>query len=84
VLQKLLRAAYQGALSYPLIPELEDLHRINAAVLADFVAQHYTGRHGKQWICVTGYSYWWHTVQTGVGVCPYVITESSTTQVGMV
>jgi hypothetical protein len=43
LLQKLLRSAYQGALSYPLIPELEDLHRINSHVLADFVAQHYTG-----------------------------------------
>jgi hypothetical protein len=41
--QKLLRSAYQGALSYPLIPELEDLHHINSHVLSDFVAQHYTG-----------------------------------------
>jgi hypothetical protein len=30
------------ALPYPLFPELEDLHRINSHVLADFVAQHYT------------------------------------------
>jgi hypothetical protein len=41
--QKLLRSAYQGALSYPLIPELEDLHHINSHVLSEFVAQHYTG-----------------------------------------
>jgi hypothetical protein len=45
LLQKLLRSAYQGALSYPLIPELEDLHRINSHVLEDFVAQHYTGAY---------------------------------------
>jgi hypothetical protein len=44
LLQKLLRSAYQKALSYPLIPELEDLHRINSRVLADFVTQHYTGK----------------------------------------
>uniref|UniRef100_A0A383V7X6 Alpha-MPP n=1 Tax=Tetradesmus obliquus TaxID=3088 RepID=A0A383V7X6_TETOB len=42
--EKLLRSAYEGALSQPLIPELVDLQHINPHVLADFVNQHYTGK----------------------------------------
>jgi hypothetical protein len=44
--QLLLREAYQGGLSHPLIPNPEELHHLTPEVLARFVAQNYTGeRH---------------------------------------
>lgn len=42
-MQLLVRAAYEGALSYPLIPDPENLHHMTPEVLANFVQQNYTG-----------------------------------------
>ena len=39
--ERLVRSAYTGALSHPLIPDLEQLDRINSQVLHGFVARNY-------------------------------------------
>jgi hypothetical protein len=44
--QLLVRAAYEGALAHPLIPDPENLQHLTPETLATFVAQNYTGRWG--------------------------------------
>lgn len=41
--QLLVRAAYEGALSHPLIPDPDNLQHLTPETLAAFVAQNYTG-----------------------------------------
>ena len=44
--QLLVRAAYEGALAHPLIPDPENLQHLTPETLATFVAQNYTGVWG--------------------------------------
>jgi hypothetical protein len=45
-IQLLVRAAYEGALAHPLIPDPENLQHLTPETLATFVAQNYTGVRG--------------------------------------
>jgi predicted Zn-dependent peptidase len=42
----MVRAAYEGALSHPLIPDPDNLAHLTPESLADFVTQNYTGEYG--------------------------------------
>lgn len=43
LLQLLVRAAYDGALGHPLIPDPDNLHHLTPEGLSTFVRQNYTG-----------------------------------------
>lgn len=43
LLQLLVRAAYDGALGHPLIPDPDNLHHLTPEALSTFVRQNYTG-----------------------------------------
>jgi hypothetical protein len=45
LLQLLVRAAYEGGLAHPLIPDPDSMQHITPQTLATFVAQNYTGKH---------------------------------------
>jgi hypothetical protein len=46
LVQLLVRAAYEGALAHPLIPDPDNLQHLTPETLATFVAQNYTGVRG--------------------------------------
>lgn len=51
-LQLLVRAAYQGALAHPLIPDPDNLQHLTPEALAEFVAANYTGKESYGFTCL--------------------------------